>query len=280
MSKGQVQWLNTDFPTDPEGRTHHVGLGPGECSNLVLTVGSHGRAEKIAKRFFETIEYSKTSHRAFTSITGTYKGKRVTIVAIGMGSPNMDFFVRECRHVVEGPMAIIRVGTCGNLGTMEELPTAHCSISDKVMYVYRDPDTISYKCSKFVEADQQLAQLLMSSLPEGRGHMVSSISADTFYSSQGRTETDFVDNNADLIATIRKEHPEVLTCEMEHFWLLHLAKCSKPGRKVYAAGLAIVVGQRQAKVMITKEEEHEAEEMSGQAALDALVAFQFPAEDQ
>ena len=42
------------------------------------------------------------SERGFLTITGTYKGTPVSIVAIGMGAPNMDFFVRECREIVEG----------------------------------------------------------------------------------------------------------------------------------------------------------------------------------
>ena len=48
------------------------------------------------------------SERGFFTITGTYKGVPVSIVSIGMGFPNMDFFVRECRELLEGEMVVIR----------------------------------------------------------------------------------------------------------------------------------------------------------------------------
>lgn len=44
---------------------------------------------------------------------GKYKGVPVSIVSTMMGMPNMDFVVRENRAVVDGEMAIIRLGTCG-----------------------------------------------------------------------------------------------------------------------------------------------------------------------
>jgi uridine phosphorylase len=52
------------------------------------------------------------SDRGFLTLTGTYKGVRVSIVSIGMGAPNMDFFVREGREVLdvagEEEMVVIR----------------------------------------------------------------------------------------------------------------------------------------------------------------------------
>jgi uridine phosphorylase len=52
------------------------------------------------------------SDRGFLTLTGTYKGVQVSIVSIGMGAPNMDFFVREGREVLdeagEEEMVIIR----------------------------------------------------------------------------------------------------------------------------------------------------------------------------
>ena len=48
------------------------------------------------------------SERGFLTMTGTYKGIPVSIVSIGMGFPNMDFFVRECRELLEGEMVVIR----------------------------------------------------------------------------------------------------------------------------------------------------------------------------
>lgn len=44
---------------------------------------------------------------------GRFQGCPVSIVSTMMGMANMDFVVRECRAVVEGPLAMIRLGTCG-----------------------------------------------------------------------------------------------------------------------------------------------------------------------
>jgi nucleoside phosphorylase len=46
---------------------------------------------------------------------GLYQGTPVSIITTLMGMPNMDFVVREARAVVDGQMAIIRLGTCGAL---------------------------------------------------------------------------------------------------------------------------------------------------------------------
>jgi uridine phosphorylase len=52
------------------------------------------------------------SERGFLTLSGTYKSVPVSIVSIGMGAPNMDFFVREAREVLdesgEKNMVVIR----------------------------------------------------------------------------------------------------------------------------------------------------------------------------
>jgi len=84
--------------------------------------------EKIAKHFDEnSISFRHTSSRGFTCVTGTYKGVAISVVAIGMGIPMMDFFVRESRAVIDGPMAVIRFGTCGGLSKLA--PTGSIVVS-------------------------------------------------------------------------------------------------------------------------------------------------------
>ena len=53
--------------------------------------------------------------RGFTTYTGRFNSTLVSIVATGMGTAMMDFLVRESRAVVKGPMAIVRLGSCGGL---------------------------------------------------------------------------------------------------------------------------------------------------------------------
>ena len=71
------------------------------------------------------------SNRGFTAYTGKYKGSLISIVSIGMGYPMMDFFVREARAIVNGPMVIIRFGTCGGKSSYSVifiLPSTLCCL--------------------------------------------------------------------------------------------------------------------------------------------------------
>jgi uridine phosphorylase len=52
---------------------------------------------------------------ARSTTAGLYHGTPISIITTLMGMPNMDFVVREARAVVDGQMAIIRLGTCGAL---------------------------------------------------------------------------------------------------------------------------------------------------------------------
>lgn len=66
---------------------------------------------------------TKEAARKFTIYTGTYKGTPVSIIVSLMGSPNVDFVIRETRYCIDGPMAIIREGSCGLIDQKEVVGT-------------------------------------------------------------------------------------------------------------------------------------------------------------
>lgn len=72
----------------------------------------------------------------------------------------------------------------------------------------------------------QIQAKLLDSLPANEIHTGLDASCDSFYSSQGRQDDNFTDHNEELIAYIKKKHPEAESLEMETFMLFHLAKCS------------------------------------------------------
>jgi uridine phosphorylase len=77
---------DANFPRDAEGRTLHVGTKPGEVANRIIIVGDYTRAHRIAKCFDggkAILEFE--SHRKFLTLTGTFQGVPITVVAIGMG---------------------------------------------------------------------------------------------------------------------------------------------------------------------------------------------------
>jgi uridine phosphorylase len=210
------------------------------------------RAHRIAKAFDggkPLFEFN--SQRNFLTLTGTFKGVPISIVAIGMGFSVVDFFVRECRAVVEGEMIIVRLGSCGSLqpeygiGTVV-VPKASFGISRNYDYFHHDTTADErrsgalepYLITKPLDADQEVHDALLAALeadkPKNSAELFGgeevkaagdtvNASADSFYGSQGRIDPAFVDANANLIDVIRDRRPGVATLEMETFLLNHLA---------------------------------------------------------
>eukprot|EP00877_Chromochloris_zofingiensis_P005897 jgi/Chrzof1/1560/Cz10g12140.t1 len=115
----QHDFVDANFPVDTEGRTLHIGTKKGEMANRILSVGSMDRALLIADLLKPPRQghelFQHLSSRGFLTITGLYNNIPISIVTTMMGMPNMDFVVRESRAVVDGQMAIVRLGTCGAL---------------------------------------------------------------------------------------------------------------------------------------------------------------------
>ena len=72
-------------------------------------MGSPSRADRIARLFDASPKpFRLATERGFMTITGRYHGVPISIVSIGMGSPNADFFVREVRECLSGDMVVVR----------------------------------------------------------------------------------------------------------------------------------------------------------------------------
>lgn len=82
--------------------------------------------------------FRHVSSRGFATYTGLYKGVPVTVIGTGMGYSMIDFSVRECTAVVQGPMAMIRVGTCGSVD--RSLKCGDISVTDKAVFLNRNPN--------------------------------------------------------------------------------------------------------------------------------------------
>ena len=110
---------------NPDGSVYHLNLRPENISSTVLFVGDQDRVEKITKHF-DSIEF-KTQKREFKTHTGTYKGKRITVISTGIGPDNIDIVLNELDALVNidlntrkpkeelTSLDIIRVGTSGSL---------------------------------------------------------------------------------------------------------------------------------------------------------------------
>ncbi|KAJ3532870.1 hypothetical protein NMY22_g7568 [Coprinellus aureogranulatus] len=236
---------DANFPRTADHRVYHLGLRPGEVANRIITVGSPSRANGIAAHLdAEPKPFVLTSERGFTTITGRFRGVPVSIVSIGMGFPNMDFFVREVRECISGDMLIIRLGSCGALVDVPVgsvvIPSSSVAISRNYDFDFTNPNNSSedpYRISKPAVADDllhdEVRKAIESVKPQtSRSQIVAgtvNASADSFYSSQGR-QTSFPDRNGDLIQRLREGNLKVSTLEMETFHLFHLAKCWSGGQ--------------------------------------------------
>ncbi|KAJ1993604.1 hypothetical protein H4R33_000605 [Dimargaris cristalligena] len=240
---------NANFPVDGEGRTYHVGLKCGEVAHRVITVGDPERAGKFAKLLDQEDAdlFAHLSHRGFYTITGTYKGVPVSIVAIGMGMSMMDFFVREVRAVVQGPMAMIRLGSCGSTSSAKVgdiiVPTEAIAVTRNFDFFTHAKGDSPYLVSEPVAADPKMTQLLTKELVQlfGDKKVSTGLNAtcDSFYSSQGRFDQNFLDANQQVVDHLRQIYPQFASLEMETFMLYHLAATSLgPQAQQLAASLS------------------------------------------
>lgn len=110
---------------NPDGSVYHINLKPGQIANDIIFVGDQNRVEKITKHF-DSIEFT-TQKREFKTQTGTYKGKRITVMSTGIGPDNIDIVMNELDALVNVDLAtrtvkkeltslnIVRIGTSGSL---------------------------------------------------------------------------------------------------------------------------------------------------------------------
>ena len=110
---------------NPDGSVYHLNLKPEHISDTIIFVGDQDRVEKITK-YFDSVEVS-IQKREFKTQTGTYKGKRLTVISTGIGPDNIDIVLNELDALVNidlktrqpkeqlTSLNIVRVGTSGSL---------------------------------------------------------------------------------------------------------------------------------------------------------------------
>ena len=140
-----------------DGSVFHLNMKPSQLADRVILVGDPGRVELIASRF-DSVE-SRTSNREFVSATGSYQGKRITVLSTGIGTDNIDIVMNELDALVNIDLAtrtvndtlhsltIVRIGTCG--GMQEDVPLGSFVASeysigiDGVLNFYAGRDAVS-----------------------------------------------------------------------------------------------------------------------------------------
>ena len=92
-------------------RTPHIGCQPGDFAKTVLMPGDPLRAKMIAETYLSDAVLVNNI-RGIQGYTGTYEGKRVSVMASGMGMPSIGIYSYELYHFFDVDR-IIRVGSAG-----------------------------------------------------------------------------------------------------------------------------------------------------------------------
>jgi uridine phosphorylase len=120
-----TQIAPSELILNPDGSIYHLKLKPEHIAQNIIVVGDPGRVELISAKF-DNIEY-KIQNREFITHTGFYKGKRITVIATGIGTDNIDIVLNELDAAVNidlekrivkekhTQLNIVRIGTSGAL---------------------------------------------------------------------------------------------------------------------------------------------------------------------
>ena len=136
-----------------DGAVYHLNLKPGDVAETIILVGDPARAGMIAE-YFDNIEYSG-SNREINTFTGSYKGKRLSVLSTGMGTDNIEIVVNELDALFnidftsklikedKTSLNLIRIGTSGAL--QEDIPVTGSMIVseyglglDGLLYFYEE----------------------------------------------------------------------------------------------------------------------------------------------
>lgn len=195
-----------------DGSVFHLHLKPEQLAHKIVLMGDPDRVSLVSS-FFDNIEHDVQS-REFHSITGSYKGKRITALSHGIGPDNIDIVLTELDALVNvdfktrevkkdlTQLTLVRIGTSGGLQPeclVGSYVVAETSVGfDGVLNYYANRNAVAdldfekafknyvgwnpLHCSPYiVKADEELVKTIAFDMIKGV-----TISAIGFYGPQGR----------------------------------------------------------------------------------------------
>ena len=160
---------SSELILNPDGSVYHLNVRPENIAENIIFVGDQNRVDRIS-RHFDTIEFS-TQKREFKTHTGTYKGKRFSVISTGIGPDNIDIVVNEIDALFNIDLTtreikkeltsvnIVRIGTSGSL--QADIPVNSFVLSqyglglDNMMRSYLIEDITDYEMEEAFIAHTQ-----------------------------------------------------------------------------------------------------------------------------
>ncbi len=145
--------IKSDLVLNSDGSLYHINLCPGDLAETIMLVGDPGRV-KLVSSFFDDIELEKHNREVHT-ITGSFNGKRMSVVSTGMGTDNIEIVINEIDALFNidletkevktdhTSLNLVRIGTSGGLQpdipVRESFLISEYSIGlDGLAYFYKD----------------------------------------------------------------------------------------------------------------------------------------------
>lgn len=160
--------------------TAHNAAKSGDIAKIVLMPGDPLRAKFVAETYLEDVVCFNTVRNMF-GYTGTYQGKKISVMGSGMGMPSIGIYSHEL-YTQYGVEAIIRIGSCGayvkDIHVNDVILAIGASTDSNFAHHYQLPGTFS------ATADFGLLNIANAKAKEqGCTYKVGNIlSSDVFYS--------------------------------------------------------------------------------------------------
>ena len=237
---------------NPDGSIYHLNLKPEHIADTILLVGDQNRVGKITK-YFDNVDVV-IQKREFHTQTGTYKGKRISVISTGIGTDNIDIVLNELDALVnidfesrqikekKTNLNIIRIGTSGSI--QEDIPVDSILISelavgfDSLLHFYQSDDVQLQDFNEAIEEHLNTyernskpyvvpaAASLVELFKTPQVHVGFTGSNAGFYAPQGRVlRLPLRDNSMkDRLATFSFKGKKITNLEMETSAIFGLSK--------------------------------------------------------
>ncbi|MDE5706602.1 MAG: nucleoside phosphorylase [Alistipes sp.] len=259
---------SSELIINDDGSIFHLHLKPEQLADIVILVGDPGRVAMVAS-FFDEQECA-VSNREFNTVTGTYKGKRMTVLSTGIGIGNIDISVTELDALANVDFAtrrekerkrqltLLRLGTSGAIQPdirVGDFVFSRTSVGfDGLLNYYKGRNEVCDLAIErafmehtgwsellpkpyFIDADRSLLELFRDIAVEGI-----TVAAPGFYAPQGRwVRLEPADNRLnEKIESFEYEGRRITNFEMEGSALAGLAALM--GHR--AATMCTIIAQR------------------------------------